>query len=93
MAVIIPMDMQLARNSGVRVSSNSMEGDAVSGSRVCINDVLTDDSLRLIVGRVESRRKPRRSPHVRVEEWLIGSHAWSSWNTLSSLYVDPICHH
>ncbi|RDX81145.1 F-box/LRR-repeat protein 4, partial [Mucuna pruriens] len=36
------------------MASNSMDGNAASGSRLCINDILKDDELRSILRRMES---------------------------------------
>ncbi|XP_061375256.1 F-box/LRR-repeat protein 4 [Gastrolobium bilobum] len=38
------------------MASNSIDDDAVSGSRLCVNDALTDDELRSILARVESEK-------------------------------------
>ncbi|KAG5103127.1 hypothetical protein JHK84_048096 [Glycine max] len=49
---------------------NSLEGDAISGSRVCINDALTDDDvLPLILGMVE-RQEDKESFGLVCKRWL-----------------------
>ncbi|TKY50691.1 F-box/LRR-repeat protein 20 [Spatholobus suberectus] len=46
-----------------------MDGDAVSGSRLCINNVLVDDLLRLILGRLENRTD-RKTFGLVCKRWL-----------------------
>ena len=51
------------------MASNSIDGDAVTGSGLCINDVLRDDELRSILGRVESE-KDKETFGLVCKRWL-----------------------
>ncbi|ESW14747.1 hypothetical protein PHAVU_007G014200 [Phaseolus vulgaris] len=51
------------------MASNSIHGHAVSGSELCINDVLRDDELRSILSRVESE-KDKETFGLVCKRWL-----------------------
>lgn len=51
------------------MASNSIDGDAVLGSGLCINDVLRDDELRSILERVESE-KDSETFRLVCKQWL-----------------------
>ncbi|TKY50692.1 F-box/LRR-repeat protein 4 [Spatholobus suberectus] len=51
------------------MASNSMDGNTGSRSRLCINDVLMDDMLLLILGRVESE-KDKKTFGLVCKRWL-----------------------
>lgn len=60
----------LDRQNQILGKQNSLEGDAISGSRVCINDALTDDDvLPLILGMVE-RQEDKESFGLVCKRWL-----------------------
>ena len=61
--------LQLALNPGVRVSSASISMSLKRGSPLCINDVLTDDVLCLILGCVEST-KDKEAFGLVCKRWL-----------------------
>jgi len=51
------------------MASNSIHGDGVSESKLCINDVLRDDELRSILGRVETE-KDKETFGLVCKRWL-----------------------
>ncbi|XP_027366638.1 F-box/LRR-repeat protein 4 [Abrus precatorius] len=51
------------------MASHSTDDDAVSGSRLCINDALRDDELRSILARVESE-KDKETFGLVCKRWL-----------------------
>jgi len=59
----------LIRVSSASMASNSIHGDGVSGSELCINDVLRDDEMRYILGRVEAE-KDKETFGLVCKRWL-----------------------
>ncbi|XP_047179699.1 F-box/LRR-repeat protein 4 [Vigna umbellata] len=51
------------------MASNSIHGNGVSGSKLCINDVLRDDELRSVLGRVETE-KDKETFGLVCKRWL-----------------------